>query len=128
MSLVLEITAIFGYNKYIKILEAKLDIMTILRHKFKAKPCQQDGFKFASKKELKRYNELKILQQTGEVRFFQRQTPWHLPGGVKYVLDFQVKWANGDDTYEDVKGYKTPLYLTKKKIVEAIYPIRITEI
>ena len=128
MSLTVENTAIFGYNKYIKILKAKLNIMTILRHKFKAQRCQQDGFKFASKKELKRYNELKILQQTGEVKFFQRQTPWHLPGGVKYVLDFQVKWANGDDTYEDVKGYKTSLYLTKKKIVEAIYPIKITEI
>ncbi len=48
--------------------------MVILRHKFKAKRCEQDGFKFASKKELKRYNELKILQQTGEVKFFQRQT------------------------------------------------------
>jgi hypothetical protein len=128
MSLTVENTAIFGYNKYIKILEAKLNIMTIVRHKFKAQRCRQDGFKFASKKELKRYNELKILQQTGEVKFFQRQTPWHLPGGVKYVLDFQVKWSNGNDTYEDVKGYKTPLYLTKKKMVEAIYPIRITEI
>ena len=87
-----------------------------------------DGFKFASKRERKRYEELKILRQTGEVLFFQMQPPFHLTGNVKYVCDFQVYWANGDITFEDVKGVKTPMYLLKKKQVEALYPITITEI
>jgi hypothetical protein len=100
----------------------------MLRQKFKAKPVYHDGMRFASIKEGKRYLELKALQVAGEVKFFQRQTPWHLPGGVKYVLDFQVRWTNGQDTYEDTKGFKTPMYLTKKKMVEAIYPIKITEV
>ena len=100
----------------------------MLKQKFKAKPIYHDGIRFASGKEGKRYLELKMLQATGKVKFFQRQTPWHLPGGVKYLLDFQVKWEDGTDSYEDVKGFRTPMYLTKKKMVEAIYPIKITEI
>ncbi len=99
-----------------------------LKHKFHAIRSESDGFKFASKKERKRYEELKILRQAGEVLFFQMQPPFHLTGGVKYVCDFQVYWANGDITFEDVKGVKTPMYLLKKKQVEALYPITITEI
>ncbi|WPY01472.1 DUF1064 domain-containing protein (plasmid) [Candidatus Trichorickettsia mobilis] len=99
-----------------------------LKHKFKAVRTEYNGFKFASKKEAKRYMELKALEQAGEVEFFFMQTPIHLPEGVKYVLDFQVYWANGEITFEDVKGFKTPIYELKKKQVEALYPIKITEI
>ena len=100
----------------------------MLRHKFKAVRSQIAGFKFASKKEAKRYMELKVLEQTGEVLFFLMQTPFHLPAGVKYICDFLVFWKDESVTIEDVKGVKTPMYLTKKKMVEAIYPITSTEI
>jgi len=100
----------------------------MLKHKFKAVRCESDGFKFASKKERKRYLELKLLQKAGDVLFFQMQAPFHLPAGVKYVLDFQVYWTNGEITFEDVKGVRTPMYILKKKQVEALYPIKITEI
>ncbi len=100
----------------------------MLKHKFKAVRSESDGFKFASKKELRRYLELKMLRACGEVLFFQMQTPWHLPGSVKYVCDFQVYWSNGDITIEDVKGFKTAEYKAKKKQVEALYPITLTEI
>lgn len=99
-----------------------------LKHKFHAIRSESDGFKFASKKEQKRYLELKMLRQAGEVVFFQMQAPFHLTGGVKYVCDFQVYWKNGDITFEDVKGIKTAMYILKKKQVEHTYPITITEI
>lgn len=102
--------------------------MAVIRHKFRAKPQELDGIKFASKKEAKRYQELKILQSSGEVLFFLRQTPFHLTGGVKYLSDFLVFWNNGTVTIEDVKGLKTPMYNTKRKQVEATYPITITEV
>ena len=76
--------------------------MAILRHKFKAKPCEADGIKFASKKEHKRYQQLKILQNSGEILFFLRQVPFHLEAGVKYVCDFLVFWTNGEVTVEDL--------------------------
>lgn len=99
-----------------------------IRHKFKAKPQELDGIKFPSKKEAKRYRELKTLQELGEVLFFLRQVPFHLEAGVKYVCDFLVFWINGEVTIEDVKGIKTDMYILKKKMVEATYPVTITEI
>ena len=100
----------------------------MIRHKFNAKPTELDGIKFSSNKEAKRYTELKILKSSSEVLFFLRQVPFHLPGNVRYVCDFMVFWNNGEITIEDVKGMKLPLYEAKKKILEATYPIEITEI
>jgi Protein of unknown function (DUF1064) len=100
----------------------------MIKHKFNAIRSECDGFKFASKKERKRYLELKMLREANEVFFFQMQTPFHLTGGVKYLCDFQVYWKNGDITFEDVKGMRTPMYILKKKQVEQLYPITITEI
>lgn len=100
----------------------------MLKHKFNAVRCESDGFKFASKKERKRYLELKSLKAIGEVVFFLMQTPIHLPGNIKYVCDYQVFWSDGTVTFEDVKGMKTPMYNLKKKQVETEYPFQITEI
>lgn len=99
-----------------------------MKHKFKAKITESDNIKFRSKKEEREYQKLKLLQRSGEVLFFLMQVPFHLDGGVKYVLDFLVFWANGDITFEDVKGFRTDMYITKKKLVEAKYPIKITEV
>ena len=102
--------------------------MKLIKHKFKVKPTELDGIKFASKKEGVRYLELKQLKELGKVTFFLRQTPFHLPGNIKYVCDFLVFWEDGTTTVEDVKGFKTPTYKAKKKMVESIYPIEIKEI
>ena len=99
-----------------------------LRHKFNAVRVETDGIKFASKKESRRYLQLKQLQELGEIIFFLRQVPFYLVGGVKYVCDFQVFWQDGLVTFEDVKGMKTPTYKAKKKMVEASFPIKIIEI
>ncbi len=100
----------------------------MIRHKFNAKPTELDGIRFSSKKEAKRYSELKLLQKSSEVLFFIRQVPFHLPANVRYVCDFMVFWTNGEVTIEDVKGMKTDMYIVKKKILEDMYPIKITEI
>lgn len=99
-----------------------------LVHKFRAKPTNCDGIRFASKKEAKRYSDLVRLKSSGYVLFFLRQVPLHLPGNVKYVCDFLVFWTDGKITFEDVKGLKTPMYIAKKKMVESVYPIEIQEI
>ncbi len=100
----------------------------MIRHKFHAKPTELDGIIFPSKKEAKYYSELKLRQKSGEVLFFLRQTPFHLPGGVKYVCDFTEFLSDGSVQFVDVKGMKTDMYVVKKKIVEAIFPIEITEV
>ena len=101
--------------------------MRLYGHKFKAKRTECDGIKFASKKEATYYQELQLRKKAGEVLFFLRQVPLHLPGNVKYVCDFQVFITNGEVEFIDVKGFRTPQYIKLKKMVEAVYPIEIKE-
>lgn len=97
-------------------------------HKFGAVPTKVDDIRFDSKKEARYYQDLKLRQKAGEVLFFLRQVPFHLPGGVRYVVDFQEFRADGTVTFVDVKGMKTSEYLMKKKMVESLYPIEIIEV
>lgn len=100
----------------------------MIRHKFHAQPIECDGIKFASKAEARYYGQLKLRQRAGDVVFFLRQVPIHLPGNVRYVLDFLVFEASGEVRCIDVKGHATPMYLLKKKQVESLYPIKIEEV
>ncbi len=101
------------------------------RHKYGVGPREKrtrDGFLFDSQLEAKRYDSLKLMQERGLVLFFLRQVPFHLPGNTRYAVDFQVFWSNGRVTFEDSKGVKTEVYRLKKRQVEDLYPIEITEV
>ncbi len=99
-----------------------------VRHKFRAQATEVDGIRFSSKRESRYYCELLLARQSGSLLFFLRQVPFHLPGGVRYVCDFVEFWSSGEVRFVDVKGFKTPMYTAKRKIVEAQYPIKITEV
>jgi len=93
------------------------------RHKYSAIRTEHDGFKFDSKKEGRYYQELKLRVNAGEVVFFLMQVPFHLPGNVKYVVDFQEFHADGTTHFVDVKGMITDTFKMKKKMVENLYPV-----
>ena len=95
------------------------------RHKYHAQPTEVDGLRFDSKAEARRYQELNLLKQAGEVVMFLRQVPFDLPGNTKYRCDFLIFWVNGTCTVEDVKGFETAQFKMKKKQVEALYPVEI---
>lgn len=97
-------------------------------HKFQAVAVNDDGHRFSSKLEYKYCKYLELLQKAGEVVFFLRQVPFHLPGGVKYVCDFAVFYNDGRCDFVDIKGVETAEFKTKKRLVEAIYPVRISVI
>ncbi|MFB0924378.1 MAG: DUF1064 domain-containing protein [Vicingaceae bacterium] len=102
-------------------------------HKYKAIRCVADnGRKFHSKKELKRYRELQKLEKAGELAFpFIPQMGWPLndKGDLKYFCDFFVVYNDWSFDVEDVKGYHTDVYKMKKKLFEERYfPIKIKEI
>lgn len=96
-------------------------------HKFRNKITDRDGMKFHSKKEAEYYDGLKLSQDAGAIIFFLRQVPFHLPGNVKYVCDFQVFNRDGTVQFIDVKGHRTKQYIRNKKMVEALYPVTIEE-
>jgi hypothetical protein len=101
----------------------------VLKHKFNAKAQVIDKQRFASKKEAKRYLELKELRRIGEVVFFLPQVRFPIYGtGKKYACDFMVFWKDESVTIEDVKGMKTDVYKLKKELIESEYPFMIKEI
>lgn len=91
------------------------------KHKYGAVRVERDGFKFDSKKEGRRYDELLLLKKAGEVIFFMLQPPFYMPA-VKYVADFMVFWEDGNVTVEDCKGFKTDTYKLKKRMMAVHYP------
>lgn len=103
----------------------KVAMIKFNKHKFGAIRCERDQKKFPSKLERAYYDQLKIRQSNGEVLFFLRQIPFDLPGGVRYVCDFQVFFTNGDMMFVDTKGKDTPMSIAKRKMVEELYPIEI---
>lgn len=115
--------------------------------KYHAVKTTIDGVTFDSKKEAKRYLELKALQASGEIHLLELQPEFLLVvpsskslGPVvllgEYRGDFRYCECSGGRNncgwcavvVEDVKGFKTPLYRWKKKHVEAQYGITIREI
>tara|TARA_X000001388_G_scaffold67229_1_gene54460 strand:+ start:1564 stop:1905 length:342 start_codon:yes stop_codon:yes gene_type:complete len=110
-------------------------------NKYKAIRTEVDGIMFHSKKEAKRYSELKLLEKAGEISQLELQPKFIIQiEGIKicnYIADFRYidKKAQGTNgqmgttVVEDVKGVLTPVYRLKKKLVEALYPyVKIREL
>lgn len=102
--------------------------------KYRNKKCEADGFSFDSKKERDRYLQLKLRERAGAVRGIQLQVEYRLEVlGVlicKYRADFtyeELESPNWIAVVEDVKGFKTPTYKLKKKLMKACHGIVIRE-
>lgn len=98
-----------------------------------------DGVVFASKLEAKRYTELKLLEKQGIIKDLELQPSYDLIPSFKkdnktyrkstYKADFSYfDIENNKTIVEDTKGFKTPIYMLKKKLFEYNYPnLTITE-
>lgn len=90
-----------------------------------------DGITFDSAKEARRYGELKLLQRGRQISGLQVQPSFPIViNGVKvctYKADFGYVDQIGSPVIEDCKGFKTPVYLLKKKLMLAVYGIEIHE-
>jgi len=98
--------------------------------KYNAVKSVVDGIKFDSKKEARRYSQLKLMEKSGVISELSLQPRFDLiVNGKKcgfYKADFRYI-ENGKEVIEDVKGMLTPVYRLKKKLVKAIYNIDIFE-
>lgn len=99
--------------------------------KFRAKPCNFDGYHFDSQGEGRRYLDLKLLLQQGHISKLGLQPKFPITVNGKkictYIADF-IYQENGVTIVEDYKGFMTPVFRLKKKLFEAIYgtELRIT--
>ena len=94
-----------------------------------------DGYIFASKRELQRYQELKLLVYAGQIRDLQLQPAFSLDvNGVhvaNYIGDFAyTELGTGAYVVEDVKSTatRTAVYRLKKRLVKALYHLEVREV
>lgn len=102
------------------------------RSKYGNKKVKVDGYTFDSKKEARRYGELKLLLKGGVIKDLKLQPRYELQPSYKkngktirkieYIADFEY-YDNEKQklVIEDVKGMKTNTYKLKKKIFEYVY-------
>lgn len=95
--------------------------------KYKNKKVVVDGHKFDSIKESHRYCELKLLKRAGKIKDLELQPKFELIPTIRtdietlpkisYIADFMYQdCESGKMIVEDVKGYKTDVYLLKKRL------------
>jgi Protein of unknown function (DUF1064) len=100
--------------------------------KYRNKKIEVDGIIFDSTAESRRYIELKFLMETGAITNLRLQPTFEIAiNGVKvckYSADFEYTRNDGQRVVEDVKGFKTPVYNLKKRLLRAVHGVVITEI
>jgi hypothetical protein len=103
-----------------------------MKTKYNNAKTEYNGMKFDSRKEAKYAFELDMRKRANEIAGYVCQLPMPIiMNGVqvaKYIADFEVIYLDGRKEIVDVKGMKTPMYRLKKKLIEAQYGIKITEI
>ena len=120
------------------------------KSKYGAKKAIVDGVTFDSIKEAKRYQELKRMQNEGIISDLKTQVKFILipvqrepdtvgkRGGiikgkviereVAYIADFVYTDTLGNTVIEDTKGFRTPEYIIKRKLMLYRHGIRIKEV
>lgn len=121
-----------------------------MKNKYGNRKVEACGVLFASKREAKRWTELKILEYGGMISELERQVKFVLipaqyepdiigpRGGVRkgkclerecaYYADFVYKDKEGNMIVEDAKGVRTPEYVMKRKLMLSELGIRIKEV
>lgn len=100
------------------------------RSKYGAKKVVNEDGKFDSQEEYRRFLNLRLLERAGEIQNLRRQVRYPLQaGGIHisvYIADF-VYTQNGVEVVEDSKGFITPEYRQKRRLMKEILGIEILE-
>ena len=104
--------------------------MPLGRTKYRAVRCNG----YASKREARIASELEILERVGKITNLNKQVSYALlpaaegyPRPLRYVADFTYM-DGGEVVVADAKGFKTPVYLIKKRLMRQLLGIEITEL
>ena len=123
-----------------------------MRSKYRSKKITVNGILFDSKKEARRYSELRLLEKAGAISGLELQKTYELipaqyeyyerygklgrrlkdgkrciERSVVYIADF-VYQQNGKTVVEDTKGIKTKEYILKRKMMLYFHGIKIKEV
>lgn len=125
-----------------------------MRSKYGSRKQTVSGITFDSRKEARRFQELRLLEQAGKISDLRMQVKYQLippqrapsfevyksgpnkgrrkPGKLlekecAYIADF-VYVQDGETVVEDAKGYRTDVYIIKRKLMLERYGIQIQEV
>ena len=105
-------------------------------NKYNATKVKIDGITFDSKKEARRYNDLKLLEAAGEIfnlvchpkyEFEVNGFPVVYPTGrkVTYKADFKYRDRKDGPIVEDVKGMQTIAFKLKWALMNSCHGIKV---
>lgn len=107
-------------------------------NKYHNTKCEYKDIKFDSLKEMNYYKKLELLQKYGKISELKTQVPFVLIETFKlddktyrktsYIADFVYKDDKGKCHVVDTKGFRTPEYKLKKKLMAWKYGIEIEEV
>ena len=106
------------------------------KSKYGNKKTTVDGVKYDSRKEARRYLELKALEEQGKISELKQQVKFELiprqdgEKATRYIADFTYM-QNGELVVEDVKSPATRengVYIIKRKLMLERHGIRIKEV
>ena len=116
-------------------MDTKILLSKVKRNKYHAE--KSGGY--ASRKEHRRANELKLLQRAGIIKHLREQVTYELiptqrdvngkviERACSYVADFVYTDKDGNLVVEDTKGMRTEVYRIKRKLMLHVHGIRILE-
>jgi hypothetical protein len=87
---------------------------------------------FDSIRERKRYQELVLMEKLGLISDLKTQVKVEVipkqdgERAAHYIMDFQYV-EKGEEIWEDVKGFKTPDYILKRKLCLLLFGKKIRE-
>lgn len=96
--------------------------------------AEYKGMIFDSKRELKRYQELELLEKAYVISGLQRQVSFELVPkcgsnrAAHYLADFLYTDEHGERVVEDAKGMRTRDYILKKKLMLWRHGIEVKEV
>ena len=105
-----------------------------IKNRFTVSPVEErtlDGIVFASKKEMKRYAELRLLARAGEVQDLELQPEFRVSINGEHYCTYTADFAytqNGQKVVEELKSTgtaKDAAYRLRKKAAELFYGIKI---
>lgn len=101
------------------------------RSKYGNRKVIYDGKVFDSKKECERYILLRALEVAGKISDLRHHVVIECRVNGKLVCKYEADFVytrDGVEIVEDAKGFRTPVYRLKKKLVEACTGIVIQEV
>lgn len=116
-------------------------IRSLRRQKYGNIRVKDDGYTFDSKREHKRYCELRMLRRSGVIQDLKVHPRFELKVNGQHICFYEGDFSYyntpvhrvvmpGSFVLEDVKSpaTKTPLYELKKKLMNAVHNITVEEV